>query len=185
MAEPVVSLRGLLELIQFGVRPVGWTLTFPTPQPYTEFMTATFIESLKAEIAEIEAALRADPRHRKLAKLRETLAEYEPLPPAEKTQPPSFRLPGPPPDSFAQAVGNGLARTKEERIKAELTGLFTKDGPQHRSIILEHLKQKALMGHEKDPMASLAAYLSGWKDVFGFDGKGTWGLRDQFEYEGE
>jgi hypothetical protein len=26
----------------------------------------------------------------------------------------------------------------------------------------------------------LAAYLSSWKDTFGFDGKGVWGLHDQF-----
>jgi hypothetical protein len=140
-------------------------------------MTVAFITALKAEIAEIEAELRADPRHRKLAKLRETLAIYEPVP---TTQQAPHQL-----TAAGLVVGNGLARTKEDRIRAELTAFFKKDGPQHRSIILEHLKQKDMMGHEKDPMASLAAYLSGWKDVFGFDGKGTWGLRDQFEYEGE
>jgi hypothetical protein len=33
------------------------------------------------------------------------------------------------------------------------------------------------MGHEKDPMGSLAAYLSGWNDVFDPDGRGNWSLK--------
>jgi hypothetical protein len=33
------------------------------------------------------------------------------------------------------------------------------------------------MGHEKNPLAALAAYLSGWKEFFDFDGKGNWSLK--------
>lgn len=136
-------------------------------------MTTDFIAALKAEITEIEAALRADPRHRKLAKLRETLAEYEP---AKAAAQPNLLL-----TPAATIIGNITGGTKETRIKAELTNVFKAKGPQHRTVLLEHLKLKGLMGHEKDPLASLAAYLSGWKDTFAFDGKGTWGLPDQFE----
>jgi hypothetical protein len=33
------------------------------------------------------------------------------------------------------------------------------------------------MGHEKDPMGSLAAYLSALSDKFDNDGLGTWSIR--------
>ena len=78
-----------------------------------------------------------------------------------------------------------MPRTKEERIKSELISIFNGHGPQHRTKLLEHLKAMGLMGHEKDPMASLAAYLSGWKEIFAFDGKGVWGLPEQFKTKGE
>jgi hypothetical protein len=133
---------------------------------------SNFITVLKAEIAELEAELRADPRHRKLARLRETLAEYEP--PNASKQPSLLLTPS---ETIISGMMNG---TKEAKIKAELTAIFKAKGPQHRTLLLEHLKQKGLMGHEKDPLASLAAYLSGWKDSFAFDGKGIWGLPDQF-----
>jgi hypothetical protein len=38
-----------------------------------------------------------------------------------------------------------------------------------------------LMGHEKDPMASLAAYFSRWRDTFDPDGAGNWELRQELK----
>jgi P63C domain len=40
--------------------------------------------------------------------------------------------------------------------------LLQERGVMHRSHILDHLTAQKLMGHEKRPIASLAAYLSDW-----------------------
>jgi hypothetical protein len=66
--------------------------------------------------------------------------------------------------------------SKATRIHAAITDLLTNEGSTHRKEILNKLIKLGLMGNEKDPMASLAAYLSGWKDAFTFDGKGNWSL---------
>jgi hypothetical protein len=52
------------------------------------------------------------------------------------------------------------------------------EGPMHRKKILAILQSKGLMGHEKNPMASLAAYLSDFSDNFVNDGSGTWSIRE-------
>jgi hypothetical protein len=44
--------------------------------------------------------------------------------------------------------------------------------------ILEILLSKGLMGHEKDPMASLAAYLTAFSNDFVNNGSGTWSIRE-------
>jgi hypothetical protein len=47
----------------------------------------------------------------------------------------------------------------------------------HRKKILEILQSKGLMGLEKDPMASLAAYLSAFSDNLDNNGSGIWSIR--------
>jgi hypothetical protein len=134
-------------------------------------MTTNFIAALKAEIEQLEAEIRSDPRHRKLQRLRETLAEYEPRGTVHQDQPN--------PVNGSPAVGAGaLRRTKEDRMKAALTQLLKEEGPQHRKVLLEHLQRVGLMGNEKNPMANFAAYLSNWKDLFEPDGRGVWRLRE-------
>jgi HAMP domain-containing protein len=134
-------------------------------------MTTDFIAALKAEIAQLEAEIRNDPRHRKLQRLRETLAEYEPRGTMHQDQP--IPVNGSPAD-----VAGAIARTKESRIKAVLIQRLKEHGPQHRKVLLEHLQRVGLMGNEKDPMAYFAAYLSNWRDIFEPDGKGVWRLRE-------
>jgi hypothetical protein len=137
-------------------------------------MTANFIAALKAEIEQLEAEIRDDPRHRKLQRLRETLAEYEPRGMVHQDQPI-------PVNGSAAVVAGALGRTKESRMKAALTQLLKDHGPQHRKVLLEHLQRQGLMANEKNPMANFAAYLSNWKDIFEPDGKGVWRLRESRE----
>ena len=80
--------------------------------------------------------------------------------PAEATEPASKR--------------NG---TKATLLKAEITHLLDVRGTEHRQKVLEHLVSKGLMGHEKNPMANLAAFLSDNKDLFATDGRGNFSLR--------
>jgi hypothetical protein len=51
-------------------------------------------------------------------------------------------------------------------------------GQAHRQEILDHLTAKKIMGNESAPMASLAAYLSGWKELVISVGEGRWALAD-------
>ncbi len=39
------------------------------------------------------------------------------------------------------------------------------------------VEQKIMSGHERNPMAGLAAYLSAWREEFESDGKGNFSLR--------
>ncbi len=137
-------------------------------------MSTNIIPTLKAELTELEADLRADPRYRKMVRIRELLADYE----ADSgPRPPSlFDKLGTPPSHIRERM-TARAASKEARIKQELRALFGLHGSVHRTKILEHLIAKELMGHEKNPMAALAAYLSSWKEEFDFDGKGNWSLR--------
>lgn len=134
-------------------------------------MSANFVSALKAEIAELEDELRNDPRHRKLARLREMLAEYEPNDHQAK-----LALNG---DAFgiSPSPATLTLRTKGDKVKAEITALLQQRGTVHRKEILRHLIATGLMGHEKTPMASLAAYLSNWNNFFDPDGGGNWSLK--------
>ena len=130
-------------------------------------MTANFVSALKAEITQLENELHGDPRYRKLARLREILAEYEP---ANKDFHVQLAT-----GSFG--IVTAPAASKGNKIKAEITALLQQRGTSHRKEILGHLKDIGLMGKEKDPMGSLAAYLSGWNDIFDPDGGGNWSLK--------
>jgi hypothetical protein len=83
-----------------------------------------------------------------------------PLPPAPKPPPPE-----------------GKVAPKNQRMEEEITALLSLRGTVHRLHILQHLIEKELMGHEKQPLAHLAAFLSGNKDKFASDGKGNFSLR--------
>jgi len=67
--------------------------------------------------------------------------------------------------------------SKAARVKVETSVLLRERGSVHRQKILEHLIGLGVMGHEKNPLASLAAYLSDNRDLFVTDGKGTFALR--------
>jgi len=132
-------------------------------------MTANFVSALKAEITELEAELRDDPRQRKLARLRAALAEYEPAGAPHQAQLAA--------GSFDVSATIATLRTKGDKVQAEITALLRQRGAVHRREILNHLTTVGLMGHEKDPMASLAAYLSNWNNIFAPDGGGNWSLK--------
>ena len=68
-------------------------------------------------------------------------------------------------------------RSKKEALRTEVTELLRREGRLHRAKILEHLVREKIMGHEKDPLAALAAYLSDNRDLFEPDGRGNFSLR--------
>ena len=57
-----------------------------------------------------------------------------------------------------------------------IQSLLSLRGTVHRKEILTHLQNAGLMGHERDPMAHLAAFLSGERDKFVSDGRGNFTL---------
>jgi len=66
--------------------------------------------------------------------------------------------------------------SKAAMVKAAVIQLLHEKGTEHRQKILGYLVERGLMGNEKNPMASLAAYLSENKELFSPDGKGNFSL---------
>lgn len=130
--------------------------------------------TLKAELDRLEAEVRADPRHQKIEHLRALLRMYE----VELSQP-IQRLANP--DRVVSAV-SFREGSKRAKMKDAITDFLKERGAAHRSEILKHLTAQGIMGHEKDPMQSLAGYLSEAKAIFAFDGNGNWSLaKDSFD----
>ena len=67
------------------------------------------------------------------------------------------------------------------RVIREVSNLLQLHGSLHRRRILDHLIEAGVLGHEKDPLASLAAYLSENKHMFLSDGQGNFFLRPGLE----
>jgi hypothetical protein len=66
---------------------------------------------------------------------------------------------------------------KKVRMIQAIENLLSLRGSAHRKEILTHLQNAGLMGHERDPMAHLAAFLSGERDRFASDGRGNFTLK--------
>jgi hypothetical protein len=87
-------------------------------------------------------------------------------------------------EAQAQAVLSGQGQftarpnvlPKKVRMIQTIEGLLSLRGSVHRKEILSHLVNAGLMGHERDPMAHLAAFLSGERDKFASDGRGNFSL---------
>lgn len=67
--------------------------------------------------------------------------------------------------------------SKKERVKRKVSELLGERGLLHRNDILSVLIAENIMGSEKSPLASLAAYLSEFKELFLPDGRGNFRLR--------
>jgi hypothetical protein len=67
--------------------------------------------------------------------------------------------------------------SKKAQMTRSIEGLLGLRGSVHRAEILAHLQKAGIMGHESDPMAHLAAFLSGERDKFASDGRGNFTLR--------
>lgn len=136
-------------------------------------------EKLEAESAKLQARLRL--ALDKADKVKAVISLYA-----------ADEVPTTPPHLFA-SVGDSLqpslsdvkphGASKAAQIKAEVTYLLDARGTEHRQRILEHLISKGLMGSEKSPMGSLAAYLSDYKAVFVADGRGNFSLRRESHRE--
>lgn len=131
------------------------------------------IRLLLLEQSQLEAEIRNDPRLLKLAKVKEMLALYgykaAPVVSVESDEHSAAEVSKVEPDTEKGS--------KAAKVRAEVRALLSAQGNAHRAFILERLKSTGLMGMEKDPMASLAAYLSSWKDEFAPDGRGNFTLR--------
>jgi hypothetical protein len=79
-----------------------------------------------------------------------------------------------------QPAKETVARGRESKavaVRKHILDLLTVRGRMHRQDILDSLTAAGLMGHEKTPLASLAAYLSTNRDSFEADGRGNFTLR--------
>ena len=131
------------------------------------------VGALQLELAKLEAEVEADPRLRRIRRIRELLADYQG---SERT---NGAAPPPPRANQVRRRKVRLTRSgkpsKAEAIRQELIALLRNESA-HRSRIFEHLKAKNLMGHEKNPLAQLSAYLSTWRDIVAHDDAGNWYL---------
>lgn len=141
------------------------------------------VTSLRAELTALEDEVRKDPRLLKIERIRSLLELYK----QEASDPaPQVYPPHPQPQAVeAETVLPTLSvpgkreRSKASRVREHIWSVLDRNGPTHRTRILEDLARAGLMGQEKDPVASLAAYLSNWRDEFASDGKGNFSLRDK------
>jgi hypothetical protein len=86
------------------------------------------------------------------------------------------------PESPPAPVPLGAAavrQTKAGRLRDQVTAQLLLHGHMHRKDILHALTSAGLMGHEKDPLASLAAFLSDNREIFEPDGRGNFMLRQK------
>lgn len=138
---------------------------------------ADVTQALKRELARLESELKADPRYRKIAAIKDLLAQYEVPSAAGSTATAEHALAG----STISVISNGIKRTRSDSkatvIRGEVHSQLEQRGVMHREQILMHLTAKGLMGHEKKPLAQLAAYLSDWKE-FESVGGGKWRIRE-------
>lgn len=68
-------------------------------------------------------------------------------------------------------------QSKTAALRAEITRILLERGSEHRQKLLDRLMEKGLMGREKVPLASLAAYLSENRELFESDGRGNFSIR--------
>jgi hypothetical protein len=80
-------------------------------------------------------------------------------------------------DFGAHQQGTSRPASKKAQIDAAIGEMLAMRGIVHRSEILAEMTRRKLMGHEKDPMAALAAFLSNSRDKYAPDGRGNFSLR--------
>lgn len=143
------------------------------------------IPTFEATVATAQERLRRELR--KVEKLRELVALYEAAEAPETAMQFSLCVP--------RAVGRPALvahaplppqtdkMTKQDRLTCEVTGLLELHGSVHRAKILQHLIDRGVMGHEKNPMGHLAAFLSDSRDKFTPDGRGNFTLRRDGHHE--
>jgi hypothetical protein len=138
-------------------------------------MNPEVIQSLLKERSQLERELREDPRHQKIEAIDDLLDLYGvvTLKGAEVRKVAEDK--GSEEQKHGELNGKKPA-TKAERIQNEIVRLLKQAPNTHRKEILSHLTQCGLMGHEKDPMQSLAIFLSTHKQFFAGDGTGRFSL---------
>jgi hypothetical protein len=137
----------------------------------TSLPMSDMINALRRELSQLEAELRSDPRFVKVQKIKDLLAEYEPSQGKVIFSATSVNA-----GRTAESAANARSASKAARIKAAIMILLNTKGSVHRTDILQHLVDNGLMGSEKIPLRSLAAYLSEWRADFKSDGNGNFSL---------
>jgi hypothetical protein len=136
------------------------------------------VKVLERELAQLETSLRKNPTFIKIERIRELLATYRVdsggVPVA--APPPSAPRPSAPVERNA-----GNMPTKRSRVYEVVEELIRTKGPTHRKVLLAEVTARGIMGTEKNPMQSMAIYLSDAKDRFESVGDGVWTLRDRSE----
>lgn len=140
-------------------------------------MAQDFSIALRAEIAELESALSADLRYKRLQELRRVLALYPPPPPQRAM----FAGGGEPEVSFGTFVTRTQSgrKTSPERAKAlEVAKMFLANrvGPTPTRDIYDHIISLGLSIQGEVPVNNLSAMLSNSEDFLSH-GRVGWTLR--------
>ena len=127
-------------------------------------MVAEFIEALKAEIADLEGQLGADPRYRKIQTLRDALALYH-----VGSTTPRQRLSAPP---GSRPFASGASAEITNAVEGILSG---SRNPTPTQFILEKLAERGVLVGGSRPMNSLSSILSK-SELFVPHGRSGWTL---------
>jgi hypothetical protein len=103
-------------------------------------MSIDFLPVLKAEIADLEEEIRNDPRYRKLLRLREALAEYEPKPAR-----------APVAASTRQPVAGSMPRGDDDAMTPTGDSVFRERSNVNRSELLKHLLRSPMHRERRNP----------------------------------
>ena len=142
------------------------------------------VRALKRELSQLEAALRHNPTFVKIERIKATLKAYQSDPPvATATGIHNDRSNVP--EQTVPADVHGSKRpanpSKRSRVYDTVEEVICSRGPTHRKDLLAELTARGLMGTEKNPIQSIAIYLSDAKDRFMSVGDGVWTLRSRSE----
>jgi hypothetical protein len=140
------------------------------------------IDALQRELSRLETELQQDPRHRRIQRIKELLADYHgEVQPTGKVHQASVAIR---PRAQLRVRGRKISKAQQARQTTQHF-LRARGGKAHRSELLRNLINQKIMGSEKNPMLSLASYLSNWRDILDHDGKGNWFLKEMAEREPE
>jgi hypothetical protein len=133
--------------------------------------TSPLINTLQQELSRLNAELEADPRFRKIQTIRALLAQYAE---AGITSPQQVRAYAAPSPSTHKQTSPSRPDTKRERVHDVIHRILSSPpGKTHRRELLGILQGAGLLVEDKNPMATLAIYLSDFKD-FRSAGGGYW-----------
>jgi hypothetical protein len=126
---------------------------------------ADIVNALRRELRDLESDLSSDPRYRKIERIRALLTEYSP-PTPHIAATPITRTRATSPDS------------KKNRVHDAIMNYLADHPGAHRSELLSYVTGQGLLVGQKDPMASLAAYLSDFRSELQNNGQGHWSLKE-------
>ena len=130
------------------------------------------VEILERELSQLETELRRNPTFVKIERIRQLIDVYRGTAPA----------PAPVPPRAAQSAHKPVTSapkpvSKRMQISEAITEALKANGPMHRKDLLRMMINRGLMGTEKNPMQSMAIYLSDAKNRFRSLGNGRWDLQ--------